>query len=197
MPTHDNTTSRSYASALTPRESAGHPNSTPTPARILEALLFAGGQPLSITRICEIVEGLTADDLAAVMTQLNRTYRRQNRPYSIQSTPAGFVLKLRSRHNGILERMRGARETRLSKVAVEVLSLVAFRQPVTRSHLDELRGHDSGPVLRLLLRLGMVAELPTSEAGSESQFGTTARFLDVFGLDSLADLPQTLELNHI
>lgn len=159
--------------------------------------MFAGGQPLSITRICEIIEDLTADDLAAVMTQLNRTYRRQNRPYSIQSTPAGFVLKLRSRHNGILERMRGARETRLSKVAVEVLSLVAFRQPVTRSQLDELRGHDSGAVLRMLIRLGLVAELPASKAGSESQYGTTSRFLDVFGLESLADLPQTLELNHI
>lgn len=197
MPTHDNTTSRSYASVLTLRESADRAVSTPAPARILEALLFAGGQPLSTARICEIVEGLTSEELAAVIAQLNRVYRHQNRPYSIQNTTAGFVLKLRSRHNAILERIRGARETRLSKVAVEVLSLVAFRQPVTRSQLDELRGQDSRPVLRMLLRLGMVAELPAAEAGSESQYGTTSRFLDVFGLESLDDLPQTLELNHI
>src|SRR5439155_12532278 len=119
-----------------------------------------------------------------------RGYRRQDRPYAIQSTDQGFVLTLRPRYQGVVERLRGGpREARLSKAAVEVLSLIAFRQPVTRAEIDGQRGADSAALVRQLVRLGLVAVQPGG--GRELAYTTTARFLNLFGLKSLDDLPQT------
>ena len=83
------------------------------------------------------------------------------------------------------------REARLSKAAREVLALIAYQQPVTRAAIDGQRGGDSGAAVRQLVRLGLVAVVPAADGGKESAYGTTARFLELFGLRSLDDLPQT------
>jgi segregation and condensation protein B len=182
----------SYAAALQPAVAGPEPDVPPPPARLIEALLFAGGQPLTPDRAAAVVRGLSADHVRNLVDELNRTYRRQNRPYAIQSTEQGYVLALRSRYHAVVERLAGGpREARLSKAAVEVLSLIAFRQPVTRADIDGQRGSDSGALIRQLVRLGLVSVLP------DSAYGTTPRFLDLFGLQSLDDLPQTLDLQQI
>jgi len=189
--------SHTYADALKRSDSASDPKSPPPHVRILGALLFAGGQPLTVDRICDVIDGVAEVEIPSLIGQLNRAYRRQNRPYAIEKTGDGFVLSLRSRHQELLKRMNVARESRLSKSGVEVLSLIAFRQPVSRAQLNELRSADSGPVIRQLIRLGLVAVQDSPENGADARYGTTARFLELFGLDSLADLPQTLELQHL
>jgi segregation and condensation protein B len=182
----------SYAAALRPRDGGPEPDVPPPPLRIVEALLFAGGQPLVLERAASVIRGLSADDVRGLVDELNRIYRRQNRPYTIQSTERGYVLTLRPRHQGVVERLAGGpREARLSKAAVEVLSLIAFRQPATRADIDGKRGADSGAIIRQLVRLGLVAALPGPA------YGTTPRFLELFGLQSLDDLPQTLDLQQI
>jgi segregation and condensation protein B len=181
-----------YAAGLTPRDGGPEPDVPPPPVLIVEALLFAGGQPLTLERAAAVIRGLAAEDVRHLVDELNRTYRRQNRPYTVRSTEQGFVLALRSRHQGVVERLAGTpREARLSKAAVEVLSLIAFRQPATRAEIDGQRGGDSGAIIRQLVRLGLVAVLPGPA------YGTTSRFLEVFGLQSLDDLPQTLDLQQI
>ncbi len=188
----------SYAAALRPRESAAEPDVPPPPGRILEALLFAGGQPLTPERAGSVVRGLAPDQVRDLIDDLNRTYRRQGRPYTITATERGYVLVLRPRYQAVAERLHGGpREARLSKAAVEVLSLIAFRQPVTRAEIDGQRGTDSAALVRQLVRLGLVAVLPSPDGGRESAYGTTARFLELFGLKSLDDLPQTLDLQQI
>jgi segregation and condensation protein B len=181
-----------YASALRARDGGPEPDVPPPPLRIVEALLFAGGQPLSPERAASVIRGLSADGVRGLVDELNRVYHRQNRPYTIRSTEEGYVLELRPRHQAVVERLAGSpREARLSKAAVEVLSLIAFRQPATRADIDGQRGGDSGAIIRHLLRLGLVAVLPGPA------YGTTARFLEVFGLQSLEDLPQTFDLQQI
>jgi segregation and condensation protein B len=187
---------RSYAAALRPPEAGAEPDVPPPPLRIVEALLFAGGQPLTAERGGAVVRGLTAEQLRGLIDELNRTYRRQNRPYAVEATGPGYVLTLRPRYRALAERLQGApREARLSKAAVEVLSLIAYRQPVTRAALDGQRGGDSGAAVRQLVRLGLVAVVPGD--GKESAYGTTARFLELFGLRSLDDLPQTDDLQQL
>jgi segregation and condensation protein B len=184
----------SYAAALRPRDGGAEPDVPPPAIRIVEALLFAGGQPLTPDRVGAVVRGLAPDQVRDLIDELNRTYRRQNRPYSVHSTDKGFVLVLRPRFQSVVERLHGGpREARLSKAAVEVLSLIAFRQPVTRADIDGQRGSDSASLVRQLVRLGLVAVLP----GDGPAYGTTARFLELFGLKSLDDLPQTLDLQQI
>jgi segregation and condensation protein B len=185
---------RSYAAALQPRGGIPEPDVPPPPGRIVEALLFAGGQSLAPDRVAAVVRGLSPDHVRDLIDELNHTYRRQNRPYAIQSTEKGYVLSLRSRYQPVIERLHGGpRETRLSKAAVEVLSLIAFRQPVALAEIDGQRGSDSAVLVRQLVRLGLVAVLPDEGLA----YGTTARFLELFGLQSLDDLPQTLDLQQI
>jgi len=173
--------------------------SPPPPVRIVEALLFVGGPPLSPERAREIVRGLTADQLRGAVDELNRDYRRQNRPYVIHASDAGYVLALKPQFRGVKERLAGSpREARLSLMALDVLSLVAYRQPLTKADIDSLRGSDSRSPLQQLVRLGLVAVQPRPEQGpKETAYLTTPRFLELFGLRSLDDLPQTGDLQRL
>jgi segregation and condensation protein B len=187
--------STKYAAALGPVQDADAPADTaspPPPQRIVEALLFAGGQPLTAERVTAAVRGLPADEFQRAIDALARDYRRQNRPYAIQQTAQGYVLALKPRYQSLVDRLSGApREARLSRPAVEVLSLIAFRQPVTRAEIDSQRGSDSGALVRQLVRLGLIV---ADSGGTDATYSTTPRFLELFGLQSLDDLPRTDDL---
>jgi segregation and condensation protein B len=166
--------------------------------RIIEALLFVGGAPLSAARACETVRGLTPEQFTGAVAALNRAYREQGRPYRIQPREQGYELALRPEFSLVRDRLLGAtRETRLSGAALDTLALVAYRQPVTRQEVDSLRGADSLALLRQLVRLGLIA-VQRGEAGQQDVcYGTTARFLRLFGLRNLDDLPRTQDLQKM
>jgi segregation and condensation protein B len=171
----------------------------PPLARIVEALLFVGGAPLTAHRAEEIVRGLTADQFTQALDALSLEYRQQGRPYTVEQQGPGFVLTLKPRFRSVVAKIYGtAREARLSTVAVEVLALVAYRQPVAKQEIDNFRGAESGALLRQLVRRGLVAVVQRADAASrEVAYGTTARFLEVFGLSSLEDLPRTQDLERL
>ena len=170
---------------------------TPPPLdHIVEALLFVGGAPLSAERACEHIRGLTPEQFLATIEQLNRAYRSQNRPYRIQPREQGYELTLQPRYRPVLDRMYGSiREARLSPAALDVLALVAYRQPATRQELESMRGADCTPLLRQLVRFGLV--VVQRGEGKEVVYGTTARFLQMFGLGTLDDLPRTQDLQRL
>ncbi len=166
--------------------------------RILEALLFVGGAPLTAVRACDAVRGLTPEEFQQAIDALNRGYRAQGRPYTILLSGGGYVLDLRPRFAFVREKLQGnVREVRLSQAAMDVLALVAYRQPATRQEVDSLRGSDSGAVLRQLVRHGLVAVHVGEGADREVRYVTTQRFLAVLGLRGLEDLPQTQDLQRI
>ncbi|MCI0378308.1 MAG: SMC-Scp complex subunit ScpB [Gemmataceae bacterium] len=168
----------------------------PLPARIVEALLFVGGAPLTATRAGDIIRGMTPEQFTQALDALNRAYRRQGRPYAVVPKGDGYVLALRSKYRGIPEKVFGGpREARLSTAAVDVLALVAYRQPATRAEVDNLRGADSAPLLRQLVRRGLIQVVYRADAHErEVSYGTTPRFLELFGLRSLDDLPRVQDL---
>jgi segregation and condensation protein B len=157
----------------------------PSPLQIVEAMLFIGGPPLTAEKACSAIRGLTAERFRELVDELARNYRKQNRPYAVQPREAGWVLALRSQYRGVLEKLYGGpKEARLNQPAIDVLSLVAYRQPIAKAELDTARGADSGAVLRQLVRLGLVA------SAGITGYETTARFLELFGLRTLDDLPR-------
>jgi segregation and condensation protein B len=166
---------------------------------VVEALLFVGGAPLTAARACETIRGLTEAQFTEAIDALNAAYRGQGRPYLIQAQAQGYVLALRPRHKPVLERLYGGqRAARLSPAVIDVLSLVAYRQPATKQEIDTLRGHDCGGMLRQLVRRGLVAVVHRPDADRrEVTYGTTARFLELFKLRSLDDLPQTQDLQKL
>ena len=172
--------------------------SPPPVERIVEALLFVGGAPLTAARAAEAVRGLSAEQFAGAVAALNRAYRLQGRPYRVVVREQGYELALRPAFRPVLERLSGsARQARLSGPALDTLAVVAYRQPVTRAEVDSLRGADSIGLLRQLVRLGLVAVQRGGGTQNEVVYGTTPRFLKAFGLGSLDDLPRTQELQRL
>ena len=171
----------------------------PSPVQIVEALLFVGGAPLTAEVAADAIRGLSPEAFRECVDVLNRVYRAQNRPYSVVHGPTGYVLRVNRRYASIRERLYGGpREARLNQPALDVLSLVAYRQPVAKSEIDAARGADSGPVLRQLVRLGLLAVTESGEGGSnEVRYETTARFLEVFRLHGLDDLPELGEPRRV
>lgn len=164
----------------------------PSPEQLVEAMLFVGGPPLTAAAACHAVRGLTPERFAEAVARLNARYRDQRRPYLIEARADGFVLAVRPAYRPLRERLFGGpREARLSPPALDVLAVVAYRQPLGKAEVDAVRGTDSGAVLRQLVRLGLVAVAHRAEAaGREVRYGTTPRFLQVFGLSALDELPR-------
>jgi segregation and condensation protein B len=193
-PASDNPEPDGGSDPASPVEDASPP---PLP-RILEALLFVGGAPLTAARACEVIRGLTPTRMAELIDSLNRDYRQQGRPYRIQTSGSGYELALLPRFRSIRERLHGSpREARLSPAALDVLALVAYRQPATRQEIEALRGADCGSPLRLLVRLGLIALQRRNTTTNEVCYSTTARFLTLFQLRSLDDLPRTQDLQQL
>jgi segregation and condensation protein B len=141
---------------------------------------------------------LTPEQFTDIIDDLNRAYRQQGRPYRVHLRDQGYELMLQPRFRHVTERLYGAaREARLSPAAVDVLALVAYRQPVVRAEIESLRGGDAGGVLRQLVRLGLIA-VQRDEANARAVvYVTTARFLSLFELRSLDDLPRTQDLQQL
>ncbi len=155
-------------------------------------MLFVGGAPLTAAKACSAVRGLTPDRFRDLADELAKKYRTQNRPYTVQAKDDGFVLAVKPAFRGVRERLTGGpREARLSGPAVEVLSLIAYKQPLAKGDVDALRGADSGGVIRQLVRLGLIAVAARGTADDPAvRYATTGRFLSLFGLGSLDDLPR-------
>jgi segregation and condensation protein B len=167
------------------------------PEQILEAMLFVGGAPLTLEAISTVIRGFTAERVREVVDGLNRKYRVQNRPYTIEARETGFVMAVKPAFRAVRERLYGGpKETRLSQPLLDVLSLVAYRQPISKGEIDALRGADSVAHVRQLVRLGIIAV--TQRGDNEKTavgYGTTRRFLEIFQLTSLDELPRLGETN--
>jgi len=164
----------------------------PSPEQIIEAMLFVGGHPLTAEAACSAIRGLTPGNFLTALDALTRRYRAQRRPYTIQPRDGGFTLTLLPLHRGVRDRLFGGlQETKLSQPALDVLSVVAYRQPIAKQDVDAVRGTDSGPILRQLVRLNLIAVQHRADAENrEVRYGTTPRFLQVFALATLDELPR-------
>ena len=173
-------------------------NPEPNLESIVEAMLFVGGPPVSSPQVAEALDAPVDDQIVRAAAQLNQRYHRQGRPYEIRRSGLGYQMVLRPQFTSLLRRLYGrTRQVRLSQAAVEVLSLVAYKQPVTLQEIDAIRGIDSASILRQLRRRNLIEAVNATgvETTAERavQFQTTRRFLELFRLPSLDDLPRLQE----
>jgi segregation and condensation protein B len=169
-----------------------------TPLSILEALLFVGlpgGKPLSSRTVAGLIRGVRAEEVDDLAVELQHRCRADNCPYEVVARNDGWLMRLRpefARFGNVLESR--ARLVRLDAESLDVLAVVAWNQPAPRDRLVEL-GCDARPAtLRQLVRRGLL-ELrhPEGDAEGGPTYHTTAKFLEVFRLGSLADLPDPAE----
>lgn len=164
-----------------------------TPREVVEAALFVGG-PVALTarRLATLI-GQNVDNRVAVslIDSINQSWARENRPYEIQLQEGGYRLELREEFADVSTRTfgLGPRDIKLSPETLEVLAFVAWNQPITTDSLKSINKPNAPGVLRQLLRLQLVEIQRTGNRRSDVSYVTTARFLKLFGLKSLADLP--------
>ena len=157
---------------------------------ILESLLFASGNPVSVTQLSEIV-GEEARDVRMALLELSRQYAEEGRGIEIVRFEDRFQMTSAGINGEYVRRMLdNRRNSSLSQAALEVLAVVAYQQPVTRAYIEQVRGVDSSSSVSGLLEKGLIEEAGRLDLpGRPVSFRTTDTFLRVFGLSSLADLP--------
>ncbi len=166
-----------------------------SPQSILEAMLFTGGPgggPLTAVRASEPMRGVKPEDIPELIHQLNEKYLRTGRAFEIVPCGQGYQMKLRPQYASIRNLFSGkVREAKLSTAAVQVLSIVAWKQPITAEQVTEVRGGAPSQTLlsQLVRRRLLCVERPDGDR--VAVYRTTERFLQLFHLQSLADLPQS------
>jgi segregation and condensation protein B len=156
---------------------------------IIECLLFVADHPVSITELANTLE-ISKRQVEAALTTLNDDYA--NRALRLQRKDNQIQLVTAPEAADYIERFLGLSQgSKLSTAALESLGIIAYKQPLTRSEVEAIRGVNSDGVLRTLLSKGLIEEVGRLDTvGHPIQYGTTFTFLQYFGLSSLADLPE-------
>jgi segregation and condensation protein B len=164
--------------------------------QIIEALLFASDAPLSAEDLARGEEELDVGGVEAAVEALRAEYDARGRAFQVYRIAGGYQLLTRPEYSPHLERFETVpTSARLSGAALEVLAIIAYRQPIGRSEIEEIRGVGSSHVLRSLQEVGLIEVVGRGEGlGRPLLYGTTPRFLEHFGFGSLDELPRPDEL---
>jgi segregation and condensation protein B len=164
--------------------------------QIVEALLFASDAPLTAQDIARVDERLDEDTVEAVIRQLRAEYEEGERAFQIFEVAGGYQLLTRPDFAVYLERYETIPQpARLSAPGLETLAIVAYRQPIGRAEIEEIRGVGSTAALKTLIDRGLVEVTARGEGlGRPLLYGTTGKFLEHFGFRSLEDMPRPEEL---
>jgi segregation and condensation protein B len=166
--------------------------------RILEALLLSSSDPVTAARLGRVVPESSAREVREDVDALNESYAAEGRGFRIEEVSGGYQLRTLPELAPFVQQLEPVAPLRMSRASLETLAIIAYKQPVTRAEIEHVRGVDAGPLLRGLLerRLARIAghrEVP----GRPILYATTPRFLEVFGLAGLSDLPTLREIEEL
>ncbi len=162
---------------------------------VTEAVLFASDEPLSEARLANIVE-TGVRQIREHIKNLNDKYQANNNAFRIEQIAGGYQMLTLSPYNYWLKKLLRVRsDSKLSPAALETLAIIAYKQPVMRADIEAIRGVAAGDIIRGLCYKGLVKIVGRAEVlGRPMLYGTTRKFLELFGLNSLKDLPKIEEL---
>ncbi len=175
-----------------------------SPRGIIEAILFVGleaedpqGEWIPAKQLAACMRDVSVEEIHKHIADLNAKYEEDHAPYCIEEKQNAFRMVLSNEFKEVMTQLQGEpKPVRLSPAVLEVLSIVAYRQPIDQSEIDELRGERSSTAVKQLERRGIVVRIDTEESEDKSPtFKTSERFLDMVSLDSLDQLPRIAEHN--
>lgn len=169
----------------------------------IEALIFTSDQPLKLEKITELLVDDFANELdgpidkkevKALIENIGHDCEDNSRGISLQEIAGGYQFRTKTIHASLLLKLKAKRPPKFGRAAMEALAIIAYRQPVTRAEIEDLRGVDSGGVVRSLLEKKLVKILGKKEVpGRPMIYGTSKFFLEHFGLRDLSQLPSLKE----
>jgi segregation and condensation protein B len=165
---------------------------------VIEALIFASEVPLALEKICVILEDIEKSEVKKAIDELIVEYAERRSGISITEVAGGFQYRTRSELGPWVKKLKGTKPASLSPAALETLAIVAYRQPIVKVEIEDIRGVDvSGPLKGLLekklIRIVGRKDVP----GKTIIYGTTKKFLEVFNLKDLSELPTLRELKEL
>jgi segregation and condensation protein B len=168
--------------------------------QVVEAALLAFGQPLSVDQLREIFDEFERPEAAAIRRALAELAAEcSGRPMELVEVASGWRLQVRAEFSGRLSKLWQERPSRYSRALLETLALIAYRQPITRAEIEDVRGVTVNPnIVRTLTERGWIRVVGHREVpGHPELLGTTREFLDYFGLKSLDELPSLAALKDM
>ena len=166
-----------------------------TTESVVEAVLFASDESLTPDRLAKIVD-ISVKQVRKNIESLNEKYEANRNAFRIEQVAGGYQMLTLSPYNTWLKKLLRARsDSKLSPAALETLAIIAYKQPVIRADIEVIRGVATGEMIRGLMYKGLVKIVGRAEVlGRPMLYGTTKKFLEIFGLNSLKDLPKIEEL---
>ncbi len=167
---------------------------------IIESLLFSYDKPVSISLMREAFRGtnIKSKDISKALDVLASRFAASERGVMLEEIAGGYQLRTKPDNAQFLLRMTKERPFKLTGPSLETLSIVAYKQPIVKSEIDQIRGVESGHLLRALMDRGLVSFQGKSELpGKPMQYGTTRKFLEIFGLRNLKELPSLTEIDQL
>ncbi|MCK4372690.1 MAG: SMC-Scp complex subunit ScpB [candidate division Zixibacteria bacterium] len=166
---------------------------------IIEALILASPEPLPARKIAGMVEGVTPSSAGRAVAQLNNRYMEAGCSFRLRELAGGFQFYIVPEFAGYVQELFARRrKMRLTRASLETLAIVAYRQPVTKSEIEHVRGVASDGVVHNLLQKKLITIRGRAKTvGKPLQYGTTDEFLKFFGLAGLSDLPKMSEIEEL
>ncbi len=164
---------------------------------ILESLIFASETPLTLDRIKEAT-GENKKELQRLISELMEEYERSPRGFVLAEVAGGYQFRTRPEYADWIKRLKKGKSSGLSQPSLETLAIIAYRQPIVRTDVEKIRGVDTGGVLRTLLERKLIRILGKKDVpGKPLVYGTSQRFLEMFGLKDLSSLPTLKDLEGL
>jgi segregation and condensation protein B len=165
---------------------------------VLEGLIFVSESPLKFETLVEVLPELSKEAILDGILRIQAEYAEDSKGMELVEVGGGYQFRTKPQWAEWIQRLKKAKPVKLSRSALETLAIVAYRQPVIRPAIEEIRGVDSGWVLRTLLEKGLIKITGRKEIpGRPIVYGTTKAFLELFSLNSLSDLPTPKEIQSL
>jgi segregation and condensation protein B len=162
---------------------------------VIESLLFVADAPLSLQRLSAVLEGVERKEIASAARDLQAEYEASGRGFRLAEVAGGYQMRSCRENAEWVRKLQRGKPARMTRATLETLSIVAYRQPITRAEVEDVRGVDSGGVLSSLLERRLIRIVGRKDmVGRPFLYGTTAEFLEMFNLKDLADLPTLKEV---
>jgi len=164
---------------------------------VVEALIFVSEIPLSLSKIMEIIGDAEKEEIAGVVNDLVRDYKQRDCGIFLIEVAGGYQFRTQERCAPWIRQLKATRPKALSQAALETIAVIAYRQPVMKSEIEKVRGVDVSGILKGLMEKNLVRIVGRRDVpGRPIIYSTTKKFLEVFGLKDLSDLPTLKELEE-
>jgi len=162
---------------------------------IVESLIFISESPVRLETLIEVLPESNQEAILGAIDRIKREYEEESKGVELVEVAGGYQFRTKAKWAEWVQRLKKAKPVKLSRSALETLAIVAYRQPIIRPAIEQIRGVDSGWVLRTLLERGLVKIMGRKDMpGRPIVYGTTKSFLELFGLNNLSDLPAPREV---